>query len=59
MPHPDVERFTHNFVIYDGGALPARYEGKLFGVEPLQGRVVRAKFSPTAPRLGRATLATL
>jgi len=46
MPHPDVERFTHNFVIYDGGALPSGYNGKLFGVEPLQGRIVESEIVP-------------
>lgn len=46
MPHHDVERFTHNFVIYDGGSLPDKYSGKLFGVEPLQGRVVVADIDP-------------
>lgn len=46
MPHPAVERFTHNFIIYDGGALPSRYAGKLFGVEPLQGRVVWSDINP-------------
>lgn len=46
MPHDDVERFTHNFIIYEGGALPAKYEGKLFGVEPLQGRVVYSEITP-------------
>ncbi len=40
MPHHNVVRFTHNFVIYEGGGLPARYGGHLFGVEPLQGRIV-------------------
>jgi putative heme-binding domain-containing protein len=40
MAHNDVERFTHTFVIYGGGALPEKYHGQLFGVEPLQGRVV-------------------
>jgi putative heme-binding domain-containing protein len=45
MPHPDVERFTHNFLIYDSGALPERYHGKLFGVEPLQGRVVYSEIA--------------
>jgi putative membrane-bound dehydrogenase-like protein len=40
------ERFTHTFIIYQGGALPARYEGKLFGVEPLQGRVVLSEITP-------------
>jgi len=46
MPHPAVDRFTHNFVIYDGGALPAEYNGKLFGIEPLQGRVVESDIEP-------------
>lgn len=40
MPHNKVERFTHNFVIYGGGSLPEKYHGTLFGIEPLQGRVV-------------------
>jgi len=40
------ERFTHNFILYHGGALPDRYEGKLFGVEPLQGRVVLSEILP-------------
>jgi len=43
MAHPDVDRFTHTFIIYGGGALPARYDGRLFGVEPLQGRVVMSE----------------
>jgi putative heme-binding domain-containing protein len=42
MPHPAVDRFTHNFIIYDGDALPPQYNGKLFGIEPLQGRVVES-----------------
>ena len=40
------ERFTHNFIIYHGGALPSRYDGKLFGIEPLQGRVVLSEITP-------------
>jgi putative heme-binding domain-containing protein len=40
------ERFTHNFVVYHGGAFPARYQGKLFGIEPLQGRVVLSELTP-------------
>ncbi len=39
MGHAKVPRFTHNFVIYEGDALPDSYRGKLFGVEPLQGQV--------------------
>jgi putative heme-binding domain-containing protein len=46
MPHPPVERFTHNFIVYDGGALPDHYNGKLFGIEPLQGRVVESVIDP-------------
>ncbi|MEO8428289.1 MAG: PVC-type heme-binding CxxCH protein [Verrucomicrobiota bacterium] len=46
MPHPNVERFTHTFVIVDGPGLPDRYLGKLFGVEPLQGRVVYSEILP-------------
>jgi putative membrane-bound dehydrogenase-like protein len=40
MAHDKAERFSHNFVIYEGGALPAKYEGKIFAIEPLQGRVM-------------------
>lgn len=47
MPHHDVERFTHNFVIYEGASLPDHYDGKLFGVEPIQGRVVVAEIEST------------
>ncbi|MEA3208127.1 MAG: hypothetical protein QOE70_1184 [Chthoniobacter sp.] len=46
MPHAKVERFTHNFVIYEGGALPALRAGHLFGVEPLQGRIVESEVTP-------------
>jgi putative heme-binding domain-containing protein len=45
MPHPPVERFTHNFILYDGGAFPAAFAGKLFGIEPLQGRVVESEMA--------------
>lgn len=41
------ERFTHNFILYHGGAFPPRYTGKLFGIEPLQGRVVLSDITPT------------
>ncbi len=40
MAHPDVDRFTHTFVIADGATLGSVFAGRLFGVEPLQGRVV-------------------
>jgi putative heme-binding domain-containing protein len=44
MTHHSVPRFTHNFIIDAGAALPEKYPGHLFGVEPLQGRVVEADF---------------
>jgi putative membrane-bound dehydrogenase-like protein len=43
MGHPDVDRFTHTFIIYEADGLPAQFQGKLFGVEPLQGRVVMSE----------------
>jgi putative membrane-bound dehydrogenase-like protein len=46
MKHHNVPRFTHTFVIYDGGALPETYHGRLFGVAPLLSHVVMAEVSP-------------
>ena len=46
MKHPAVARFTHNFVIYEERRLPERFQGRLFGVEPLQGQVVLSEFQP-------------
>lgn len=40
MKHDKVPRFTHNFVIYEGAALPLAYQGKLFGVQPMLSHVV-------------------
>ena len=45
MAHEKVERFTHNFIIYEGGAMPL-HTGRLFGIEPLQGRVVESEITP-------------
>ena len=42
MASHKVPRFTHAFVIYEGGALPGKYHGQLFGVEPLQSQIVLA-----------------
>ncbi|HEV3004640.1 MAG TPA: PVC-type heme-binding CxxCH protein, partial [Pirellulales bacterium] len=39
MKHPSVPRFSHAFVIYDGGALPEAYAGRLLAVAPLQSQV--------------------
>jgi len=46
MTHAKVPRFTHTFAINEGGALPARYQGKLFGVAPLLNHVVCSDISP-------------
>jgi putative membrane-bound dehydrogenase-like protein len=48
MANNRVERFTHTFLIYEADALPERYRGKLFGIEPLQGRVVLSEINPVA-----------
>ncbi|MCA9038843.1 MAG: c-type cytochrome [Planctomycetaceae bacterium] len=46
MKSHDVERFTHDFIVYEGSALPEKYDGKIYGVEPLQGRIVYCDFLP-------------
>ncbi len=40
MTHSQVPRFTHTFIIYQDNILPEKYQNKLFGIEPIQGRVV-------------------
>lgn len=45
MKHANVPRFTHNFIIYEAETLPKKYWGHLFGIEPLQGRVVESKIT--------------
>jgi putative heme-binding domain-containing protein len=40
MASAPSQRFTHTFIIYDGGALPERYNGRLFGVHPMGSHVV-------------------
>src|ERR1700722_19046660 len=46
MKHAKVPRFTHCTIIYEGGALPPAYEGKLFGVHPLLSHVVYSRIEP-------------
>lgn len=43
MGHHRAERFTHTFVIQESETFPAELRGHLFGVEPLQGRVMISK----------------
>ncbi len=35
MAHAKVPRYTHNFIFYEGGALPEVYRGKLIGIDPM------------------------
>jgi len=46
MKHPNVPRFTHDFLIYEGNSLPSKYHGHLFGVAPLLSNVVCSKVTP-------------
>jgi putative heme-binding domain-containing protein len=46
MAHPKVPRFTHTYIIYEGGALSGQYTGKLFGVAPLQSHVIYSEIEP-------------
>jgi putative heme-binding domain-containing protein len=46
MGHHNAQRFTHTFVIYEGGALPEQYNGRLFGVHPLGSHVVMSEVQP-------------
>ena len=46
IKHHSVARFTHNFIIYEEGLLPPEYQGRLFGIEPLQGQVVMSDIRP-------------
>ncbi|MEX0712943.1 MAG: PVC-type heme-binding CxxCH protein, partial [Pirellulales bacterium] len=46
MKHHSVPRFTHTFVIYEGGLLPAGYHGRLFAVAPLLNHVVYSHIEP-------------
>jgi putative membrane-bound dehydrogenase-like protein len=46
MAHHNVQRFTHTFIIYDGGTLPEQYNGRLFGVHPLGSHVVLSEVQP-------------
>lgn len=46
MTHQKMARFTHNFIIYEGGALPAPYWGKLIGAQPIKRLVTLSDFEP-------------
>jgi len=46
MKHHSVTRFSHNFIIYAARTLPEKYQGRLFGIEPLQGQIVQSHILP-------------
>ncbi len=46
MAHHRAERFTHTFVIQQSETFPPRFRNHLFGVEPLQGRVMISQMEP-------------
>src|SRR6185295_6801204 len=46
MASAPSQRFTHTFIIYDGGALPDQYNGRLFGVHSLGSHVVMSEVLP-------------
>jgi putative membrane-bound dehydrogenase-like protein len=46
LDHAAVPRFTHTFVIDEGGGLPPRHAGRLFAVAPLQSHVVASEIRP-------------
>lgn len=47
MPHTgDSKRFTHAEIVYEGKALPARYQGALISLNPLQRWVQASRLEP-------------
>ncbi len=46
MANARVARFTHQFLFYEGDALPARYRGKLWGVDVLHSNLVLSERVP-------------
>ena len=47
MPHAgDQARFSHSLIIYEAGALPEQYYGKMFSLVPLQNRVQISELMP-------------
>ncbi|MBI1371466.1 MAG: isochorismatase family protein [Phycisphaera sp.] len=46
MPHNNVKRFSHNFIIYEGDSLPEKYRGKVFAIDPLNRNVTLADITP-------------
>jgi len=45
IKHAKVARFVHQFIIYEGDGLPARFKGKLLGVDVLHNNLVLSELS--------------
>ncbi|HEX8039287.1 MAG TPA: dehydrogenase, partial [Chryseosolibacter sp.] len=45
-------RFTHAFIKYEGGSLPAHYWGKMIALNPLQSYVQLSRFEPHGSTFG-------
>jgi putative membrane-bound dehydrogenase-like protein len=46
MAHGKVQRYTHNFIVYEGAALPHRYRGQLIGIDPMSNWLPLAELRP-------------
>jgi putative membrane-bound dehydrogenase-like protein len=46
MDHGAVPRFSHDLVKYEEAGLPARYQGRLFSIDPLQQQVIEVAIEP-------------
>ena len=47
MANAQVERFTHQFILYEDDVLPERFHGKLLGVDVLHNNVVMSEMIPS------------
>jgi putative membrane-bound dehydrogenase-like protein len=48
MKHNTAQRFSHTFTFFEGTGLPAKYQGEMFAVAPLQNQIILANVLPDA-----------
>ncbi len=46
MVHGKVQRYSHNFLIYEGAALPPAYRGRLIAIDPMSNWLPLAEIAP-------------
>lgn len=51
IAHDNVPRFTHTFLVYEGGALSQKYHGKMFCGDPLHRNIVLTSRFPDGSTL--------